>query len=419
MGILVYSLYFALGPVYWLPGISPVVMQAVKLSLFGLITLRILYVWSRRNFAVHKVSLALFTGLIFVLCISFLAHGAPPDELSDLVSFLIPMAVLCITSASSASEQQRIANGLLKAPVYFACIASLVPLALIFPSLAGENPFYQANDFFGLTQTFTGFGGSRTGWALGGSFISALALTNFVLATTRKRKIYSALIFLIISAAIFIPAGRVGIVTTAVMLATLALLGLKNGKIGRKTTFAMLLLLLILIGVVLYFAEELRFSVFLTSSLADASTGRTDGYRIALDLINENPALGVGIQKSDLKFYGVSYSDIHNTNLNFAVRYGLIAVIAAFSIFGYLIHRMLFVSHMAYRHAPILAAIMTMVAACTITFFEPYVVFGSFHTSIVFWFAMAVFLGYRRQLREQRAKMLSIALSHPAIATRT
>lgn len=389
-----YALYFALGPVYWLPGLSPNTIQVCKLLLFGFLSWKIIIAWARgRRFPIFKTSFLFFLPFLAVTLVSIAMHGGLEADLSVAINLLLPMCVMCVVPTLAKSDREAIFEGIKRSPIYFSVIASFVPIGLIIPALNWANPYADAStaEFF-IGQTYTGFGGSRTGWSLGASLMCAVALANFGYADTFRTKISTLLVFSIISVSIFIPAGRAGIFAVAGMMLVLAALGGFN-----KATFAksgvILIIFSILLTFAIIFADELRLDMLFAGQLAEGSTGRSEGYQIALRLLSTEPWFGVGVKASDLRYYGLDYNEIHNAILNYVTRFGLLALAPGLLLFAWLIILMYVKRKRAFRSHIIMCAILSMTSIGIITFTEPVSGFGVFHCVIIYWFLMALFVG--------------------------
>lgn len=389
-----YGLYFALGPVYWLPGIGPNTLQGLKLLLFAFLTWHVLTAWaSGGRFPVSKTSVLFFLPFVTATLVSIAMHGGLDADVLVAVNILLPMCVMCIVPTLPKAARTAIFNGIKKSPVYFSMIAVFVPIGLIVPSLNWPNPYADAStaEFF-IGQTYTGFGGSRTGWSLGASLMCAIALANFGYAESFRMKVSSFFIFAIISFSIFIPAGRGGIVAVAGMMLVLAALGGFN-KATLVKSGVILLIFGILLTFAIIFADELRLDMLFAGQLAEGSTGRSEGYEIALRLLSREPVFGVGVQASDLTYFGLDYNEIHNVLLNFAARFGFFAFIPGLLIFGWLMALMYANRKRSYQSRVAMCSILAMTSIGIISFTEPVSAFGVFHCVIIYWFLMALFVG--------------------------
>lgn len=404
-----YVVFFALGPVYWLPGIGPDAMQAIKLALFLMVGTRLamrwLFVYGAR---VPRAPLAYFAALLGTMLLSTLFHFDGASNLSLIGNYLVPLAVLVMVSVASEDEIERIVRALRWAPSVFAPIALLVPLGLLVPGLNWVNPYSEALDGFVGTQTFTGFGGSRTGWSLGTSLLMAAAIANIYFLEGRKSRLLAYCVILIIGAAIFIPGGRVGMLAILSMLLSLTALNLsKRSRV--KTALLLMLSLVVLTAVALYFAEELRLDALLGGNLSEGTTGRTEGWAIALKVLSENPIFGVGVAGSDLKLYGLEYGAVHNALLNFALRFGMLSTMVLVAMFGWMCLHLHRVRGRVFDRPIILLAGLMLVAVFAEMLTEPEVIFASYYNSIIFWFAFSASIGQKRNFGSLDADLLVLA----------
>ncbi|ODV40663.1 hypothetical protein AWV79_05560 [Cupriavidus sp. UYMMa02A] len=209
VGKILYLLYFSLGPVYWLPGVGPGIIQALKLSLFGLIIFRVVRGWLGAGAKIDRVLVVFFLVINASFLLSSLLHGGYFQENNSIVNYSLPMFLLCVVPLLSSAERAAISEAIRCAPYCFFAVAIFVPLGLMFPALDWHNPFYEGDYDFFIGQVYTGFGGSRTGWSVGASFLTSIALVNVLFCSGRKR-VWAFFVFGVICSSIFIPGGRAG-----------------------------------------------------------------------------------------------------------------------------------------------------------------------------------------------------------------
>lgn len=390
MGTYLYLLFFALGPVYWLPFASPGQMQALKFFLFAAIILRLGWHWVNSGGRLSRTPVALLAFAIMAILFASLTHTAPIEDLKVLGAYLLPLMVLGVIPALSGASRAEIEDGIRGAPPVFACIAVLVPLGLIFPSLNWVNPYSAEIDDFVGSQTFTGFGGSRTGWSTGASFLGAVAFANLAI-TTATRRWLKLVTLLIIGAAIFIPGGRVGMAAFALMLALLTSLGALRRSTVRASIY-WLLATILTVMIALVFAEELRLTALLSGSLSEGTTGRSEGWKYGWDIFTQNPIFGVGEYVADVVGRSAGYGAVHNTLLNSLVKFGVVGTLPLMLVFGWLFTRLYSRRRNAMSHYPTLIAALMFACIGAIVWFEPYAVFGAFFNVLLFWFAIGIFL---------------------------
>lgn len=391
MGQLLYLLYFSLGPIYWLPGVGPTIFQILKISLFGSLMVRLLRKWIDGGMKIHATSAVFFVMVNAFFLTSSLLHGGYFQENNSIINYLLPLLLLCIVLSLPVAERIVIVGAVRCVPFCFVVVAIFVPLGLIFPSVNWPNPFYEGDYDFFIGQAYTGFGGSRTDWSVGSSFLTSIALMN-ILFSQGKKWILAILVFFVICSSIFIPGGRAGMIAIAVMIGTLILVSVILGR-RLKTAAAMMLLLTALGFVVAIFADELRLDALLSGDVAGGAGGRMEGYSLAMDLFLQNPLFGVGAAGADLEGFGLDYNEIHNTVLNFATKFWILATIPVVAIFLWLIARMYHARSRIYDDPSIMSAVLVMVSAVVFVFTEPVVVFGNFHNTMIFWFIIGVSLG--------------------------
>lgn len=393
MGSFLYLCFFALGPIYWLPNVSPAAMQILKFALFAAICIRLGWKWVQSGGRLSRKPFFLLSVAIAAIILCSVTHDSPIDDIAALGNYALPLIVVGVVPLLSMASRTEIEMGLRGAPVLFACIAILVPLGLVFPALNWMNPFSLEIHNFEGSQTFTGFGGSRTGWSLGASFLGALALAN-VASSDGKGKKWNFLIVVIIGAATFIPGGRVGMAAFALMLISIVALGALR-KSTVRTSLYWLGITFVTVLVALTFAEELRLASLFTGDLREGTTGRTEGWKFGLDIFMSNPIFGIGEYEADLIGRAEGYGAVHNVLLNYLVKYGVVGTLPMLAFFLWLFVRIYSRRRDALVHYPTLVAALMFASTSAIVWLEPYAVFGAFFNALVFWFAVGIFLARR------------------------
>lgn len=390
MRLYLYAMYFCLGPIYWLPQVNKTLLDAFKLCIFLIIAIDITINWcksgTRLKNNIYSVMLVLsITGLL----VSFAAHSGENFNASAVANLLLPIFILSTGAGMEAGKDIDLIKAIKVAPLLFSLVAILIPLGLLIPSLNYQNPFYDETTWQ-FSQTYTGFGGSRTGWSFGASFLAAVALANAITANGWQ-KFINLMAFMTIVTSVAIPGGRGGLLAIAAILATASVLSisLKRRKIAA---IAPTIMLVSLIGLGFIFSEELRLSLILSGDASAASTGRTDGYTIGIALIMNDPVFGSGLRAADLINYGFQYSEIHNAILNYSAKFGLISSIPIILLFT-----LLYILVITSKLQPLqqwegLLFLLSLISLSILTLLEPTAAFGNFHNTMIFWFITAIYL---------------------------
>lgn len=390
MRLYLYAIYFSLGPIYWLPQVSITSLEVFKLCIFFLITLDITINWIKSGACLkNNIYIGLLALSIVGLLISFLAHSTENFSASAVTNLLLPLFILSTGAGTDAEKNHTLINAIKVAPLLFSFFAILIPLGLLIPSLNYQNPFYDESTWQ-FSQTYTGFGGSRTGWSLGASFLAAAALANAITANG-WHKFINLMAFTTIVTSVAIPGGRGGLLAIAAILATASIL---NGSLKRRkiATFVPAIMLILLIGLGYVFSEELRLSLLLSGDVSAASTGRTDGYMIGIALLMNDPVFGSGLQAADLINYGLQYSEIHNAILNYSVKFGLISSMPIILLFALLYMLIMTSKLQSLQQWEGLVFTLSLISLSVLTLLEPTTAFGNFHSTMIFWFITVIYL---------------------------
>lgn len=393
----IFLFLLALGPIYWLPNISPIYLNIMK-SFLALSALMVcFYNFYTKKLIIYIPILLLLLILSVFFGFSLLINNDTLNYLG-LLDFFLPLflIIFCYYFREDILDQVNWAiNNCYK---IFTLFCLFIPLGLVFPQLNWFNPYY-LDGGFEVTQTWTGFGGSRTGWSVGASFILAISLANLI-TSKGIDKILNILCFIIIALSIFIPTGRGGIFSVLFML----LFSILIGFVGRKKKINLFSIITIIISIffAVFFSEYLRLDYLMSGDINKASTGRTDGYSFALNLIADNMFFGVGADRSDLMSYGFEYNQVHNAIINFVLKYGILAFIPLFLFFLIIYVRVfLDLSKLKYEKFYI-SFIFILIPTTIFNFTEPTVVFGNYFNTLVFWFLLLVYLNKRRFFFEEK-----------------
>lgn len=374
-------LYLILGPVNWIPGISPIWVNLSKYFLFAIILISAL----ARN-QVRFVRPLSLTFLFFTLlcCLPALINGAG-NMVFNLVDFLMIFLVSMVvgTLLYSMDEWFEIFHAAVKG---FSILA-LVILILPYLGFNPQAPAPWANSSLGQS----GLGGYRTGWS-NSIFLYVPFLAIIYLKEKEALKRYG---YLIAIAAILILqykcAGRAGLIASLLSLLLLF----------RKKTWAFVFLVLAGGIAVLSLGEEAIKSNFRmdeasinvkkgTSELDRISSGRIQGYDASLKLLMENPIIGYGFNRNEdvLELYRVKV-EVHNTYLKRWLEGGLAMIFNIFLIF--------FLVQKEYRRKISgmdstfrTFAVIFLFVPLLIALMEPNYLIGSFQGECFYWFMVIV-----------------------------
>ncbi|WP_296524349.1 O-antigen ligase [Acinetobacter oleivorans] len=383
-----FLIFFAFGPIYWLPNLSSAILSKFKFLCFALIVFTLIYNWmfnSKNRIYIRNIGFLVLTILIMFISLFFNQEGF--SHYTVLSNYLVPLFIIMTMPFITSKTYDDLMWGVSNSTKVFALMAALIPLGMLIPSMVWINPIYD-DPTLNLNQVQTGFGGGRTGWSIGASFILAASLANIMFKKNLVSRVVEIGCFIIIASSIFIPSGRGGIFAILFMLITFIIL---RSWIYKKIPFFSILLL-VFSGVLLFnFAEFFRLDSLLRGDISEASNGRIEGNVIAIDMILRNPLLGVGIEKSDLTKFGLDYPEAHNVFLNFTMKFGLIAFFLVLTFFAFVVKDLFSKTKVLYNNYCFITFIFFNALIFVFSFTEPNIVFGNFFNTLIYWFVLGAF----------------------------
>lgn len=387
----IFTLFFALGPVYWFLFIPPNYIAIVKYLLFMSILSILIKDWFLiSELKVYKKTTIIFSVAIFLIFVSLTINSEEADSYKDIINYLVPLFFTALIPLTSDKFRNQVYQGLLGSTKVFSCIALFIPLALFIDGVIWINPIYSEINVEGLafTQIYTGFGGSRTGWSVGASFIAAISMFNIFITTSRYRRIIEIICFSIITISILIPSGRSGIISLLLLFFVFMVLKLLYKRVPKYS----LLSLAVFSSILFFYSDKFRLDSFFKGSTQDISNGRFKGYMIAIESIYDNFFFGVGISNSDMTQLGLEYAEVHNVFLKFLMNFGFIPFIPFLLLFSWIFFTI-------YRKRSYLTIndilklfIFINVPVLVSSFTEPNVIFSNFFNTISYWFVFSLFL---------------------------
>lgn len=383
--VIILTIFCSLGPIYWLPNIPVFALNLLKLFIFYLLILSILIDWGLNSgFKVRIRESKFILIATLLIALSLVINNELEIGYPNLINYLVPLLILTIIPILSYNYHKYFFEGILKSTRVFALICLLIPLGLLNSSLLWINPLYD-NNINGLSfnQLFTGFGGSRTGWSVGAAFIFNLCLFKVLNIRGKFQLFLEYISLLIIGLAILIPGGRGGLFS--LFISYIVYIGMKI-KHAKFPIFSLILLFLSII-IVISMKDYFRLNEILSGDLNSASNGRIEGYNIVIEELINNLFFGLGIEKSNLTYYGLEYPDPHNVFINFIAKFGIIPFLPILFLFISLFYTMFVRSKNKYIKDLIL---LLTVPVLIFSFTEPNVLFGNFFNTLIYW----LILGY-------------------------
>ncbi|EHA14327.1 O-antigen ligase [Halomonas sp. HAL1] len=366
-----YALLLSLGPVYWLPGVSPALLLILKSFLFVvLITISVsaLVVKKRFLFCGGKPVFIIFS-FFCLASIPAIIFGEFSQSVYHVQNSL--QIFLFVAATSVLIEYGRVLVVARRAVFLFFLFSSLsIVMMLLFPDY--PNPLNQQ-----LSVANTGLGGSRTGWSPAVALFMPWAYSLG----------YSSLFMSVLQVFVFasnqiITVGRTGILASLVPLFVLGALS-KRIKVFLAVSFS----LVILIIYAVYNLDDLRLNQGGFDSLEsvnELSTGRVDDYVVAGKIIMQSPLTGQGF---NLLVNAGEGAYPHNVFILLTAQGGILLGGSAFI----LVCLGLLSGLRKFRSSPIKqASFLTLLAGFVVAMLEPKFIFGNFNNSVFWWFCFCL-----------------------------
>ena len=384
------SLYLGIAPVYWLPGVNPELLRAIKVGLF-----------------------VLAVGSVFLHGLA--VRGVVPRGLLGPMGFLVlllfstPGLIQAVDVSSMVELVMDIGFGAVFLWCFFntgwrddvdpsRVLARSLLILSVFAALTVANALTGLPDWespYGHGLTEAGFGNKRTGWSNAlGLYLPAILLLlgegGGPLYRSLIRQICCLAILVCIAASQFLAGGRAGI-----LLSLLTILG----AVWLRPSFAILTISTLLLAAVAVLPEDWYIQLRLDrlaggiQSLHDLdhfSAQRIGGYVMALELLKERLLAGYGIGKVLYETNNAQITEIHNLWLKWMVYCGILAPL----LFLAMVVRMLRIALRNLRHATRRGDVSNAAVPSLVLFMgillslaEPNVLVGTFQTSAVWWAA--------------------------------
>ncbi|MCM8566168.1 O-antigen ligase family protein [Thauera linaloolentis] len=374
------TLFLGLSPVYWLPGIPSSALLLGKLFFLALLLAYPFLYFRDGIYAVPRFMPALLFFSALIATPSALAHLNLDFAGLFAVSFFVTLGytLACRHGLKGAL------NSLFFSSVFFSLIAILVVVDFV---LSGYffNPIHEVRLF--LYQT--GFHGGRTGWTAICNVFLAITFVGIVVSESNLKKTIFSLAVIVLILNLVVVDSRGGLITGIIVLA--AYLGYLARTSKARAATLLIALLLLSLFIMVNFGERFLMSRTYLSIVAPeelrsgVTTGRTEGFIVALNMYLDSPVLGAGAV--NLKDFGQDVEKVHNVWLRILAEQGLLGFLGFF-IFS------VGLSFYVLRSKNIPRAICAMFLASGFvpTLFEPTGVFGNYFATAPFWMMAGVLL---------------------------
>lgn len=371
------ALYLGIGPVYWVPGVSPEIFDVVKTLLFIAVVMGAVLgvLRSKRIYFPGGPRIFLLLSALLFMAVPGAIIGERAESIDRLQNSL--QILMFVMACGYISKHQGWMRTIVLAVRIFLVfsLASAVTI-LVAPDI--PNPFNSD-----LAVSETGFGGSRTGWSPANALYLPWLGVSSVLPGGAW--LLAAAVAILVGNQILVM-GRAGILASAVIL-------IVSQALSRKLTkvIAAVILLPVLYGLTLVFSEDLRIAGMFDSGglsfdlIEEVTTGRASQYYWAAQVLFDKPIAGLGFGNA---LAGDGGMRIHNDFLMLLVEGGIIYGLIAISVVAVALLKGL----NAFRSGdPIArAAFLTVVAGTVVAQFEPGFIFGNFNNSCFWWFCFSI-----------------------------
>lgn len=370
----IFSLYLALGPVYWMPWVGNRPFEAIKTAAYlTIVSVPVAVVLRSRRLSFPGGGLALFAvGGYLLSAFPGMLLGDPEESAYKLQNTL--QIILFVHACGYVIGQPGVGRVVSRAVQLFVlfCGASLLFIAVV-PNYT--NPFNEA-----LIVASTGLGGARTGWS------PAVALyLPWIYTFSMNSAIGVGAAGLILLGNQLAVGSRTGLLSTAVPFIAYAL-----RQKSAKSYLFLFICIALAVTLALNFSEELRLSqggVGSFEDLNELSTGRVEQYVASIRYILDEPLFGRGF--GEVVHEGRRLRT-HNAVLMAATEGGLVHAAFVASILILPIIRGYRKLRMGSPGA--MAAWLTVLSGVVASMFEPGFMFGSFNKACFWWlcFSLAV-----------------------------
>ncbi len=420
-----FVLYLGIAPIYWLPGVSPGLLNWGKLAI---IALAVVCVW---GFAISRAQLKFPPGIlgplgIFLMMVvsagGFLLAFSNAELLLRTKDYLLSFVTIW-TFYMMALCNMNAHRAFVLGSLVIAAFSAVVVISGVFrvPNWSGPAHFHA--DYLWIS----GFGATRTGWSNGVALFTPILASALFMDGRYRRSMIVKLILIGAIAAIlgsqFVTAGRAGILATVLGVGYVLLMRGGRGYLLLGGVAALVMVALNLETFLIQMRIIADPDVATSGNvLNDISSGRVYGAMIALERAMESPLIGHGFGNVTLKG-----TEIHNLWLKLFVEAGLLLpLLLAYLVFrvfridlkkrAYLKrdagtsyeHRYRFASLRAYEAILLMGLLMSML--------EPRALLGSYQLSVLWWCVIGSIAGMKIQSVQRGPQTRPLAAGQPGAA---
>lgn len=365
----------ALGPVYWLPGISPSALESIKVLIFGAAIASCLSTGPNRV----KISDLIFFGAISALLLSSYIANNEVGSVEVIIALGFYLYFYSFPPVANAEELKILA-------FRSVLIFSTLTLIVVFDFVMGGlffNPFYE----YKFPLFLSGFHGGRTGWAFSSNIFLAITLATFFMTKTKPATLLLLFAAFAISLNTILVGSRGGVVVMSLLMCGFLYLLIKKARFTHFTIFG------ILLATSAFYYISANHGAQVSLRAVDALLGagdidffedqsRSDSFDAIIQQVFDRPIFGSG--QVNLDGYGFDFSRIHNVWLRIAAENGIPSALLILVFFLLLAYR---VSKSKFKGGRVF--ILMMIVVLVASQLEPTTVFGGFFSSFSFWLILA------------------------------
>jgi hypothetical protein len=382
-----------IGPVYWLPGVSPDYIRYAKSAMLFILVFSQIFSAKESTPSLSGLKMISLIGVFTFLSSIALLYDDDNSEiqqyiLSSLYCLFYVIALFNIVSVRNIPQVR-------KALSYALWIYPIGSLLIILSGIGLIPDFDLPRELFsgvtlnvdtvGLnTLSGSGFGGSRTGWGLATCVASTMLLANNGWDSSSKTKLNYFVIIVTLSA--IYQMGARGSFYAFLLCSLISYLRYTKGSPALKISTLSLFAAAYVIS--MSFRTGTRFDLDISGmSFSDAmaaiTSDRYGTWVFGVDRFFESPIVGVGIAGSRLG----GNLDVHNAWIASAARSGLVGFIPAILI----LYQLVVLSfHRSVETTKNYGLGIVVLSGILLSMIEPGFPFGAFFNSTAFWLAVVL-----------------------------
>lgn len=367
----IFGFYLGISPIYWIPFIPVNVIFVLKLSLLGLVAFAsfLSVISARRIIFPGGAKLFFLMAIFIVLTLLGFYKGNLEDSIYASQTAILIFSFILITS--------NLINKISPYKIIKVSVSTFTFLSICSLGFMYLNPDFQSPLNEQLSIINTGFGGSRNSWSPAISFFIPYVISSGLFS---KRFLIFSFIALFANQVLVV--GRSGI------LATISSSVIK--VLADKSLIKILLYSSIVFVFAILISQNLDY-FRLTGDVSSLSSGRDIVFIDAMKSIATNFFTGIGFgnrisYESDL----IIHIEIIRMVFENGIFYGLAGLLIV--LFG------LSAGWKKFRSGENISksAFLCLISGIVVGLFEPFVVFGNFYNSSLWWFSFCIVVSNKK-----------------------